>query len=69
MAPRGMPPDVAAKWDDTLARVYASPTFQASIASLGMRAPFGGSVEAKSWVNAQTGSWEEIIEKAGITSQ
>lgn len=69
MAPRGMPPDVAAKWDDTLAQVYASPAFQASIASLGMRAPFGGSVEAKSWVNAQTGSWEEVIEKAGITSQ
>jgi tripartite-type tricarboxylate transporter receptor subunit TctC len=69
MAPRGMSRDIAAKWDETLAQVYASPEFQASIASLGMRAPFSGHAVAKEWVQTQAGSWAEVIESAGIKGE
>lgn len=69
MAPKGMPPSITQKWDETLAAVYAEPKFQRSIASLGMREPFAGSAAAKEWVAAQTENWAEVIEKAGITGQ
>lgn len=69
MAPRGIPADVAAKWDETLAQVYASPEFLASIASLGMRAPFSGHAVAKEWVQTQAGSWADVIDSAGIKGQ
>lgn len=69
MAPRGVPADVAAKWDETLAQVYASPEFLASIASLGMRAPFSGHAVAKEWVQTRSGSWADVIESAGIKGE
>jgi len=69
MAPRGVPADVAAKWDDTLARVYASPEFLASIASLGTRAPFSGHAVAKEWLQTRSGSWADVIESAGIKGE
>lgn len=69
MAPKGLPPHVAQKWDETLAAVYARPEFRKSIASLGMRAPFAGRVEAKKWVETRAGSWGEVIAKAGIKGE
>jgi len=49
--------------------VYARPEFQKSIASLGMRAPFAGRVDAKRWVETRAGSWGEVIAKAGIKAE
>lgn len=69
MAPQGMPPDIARKWDESLAAVYAMPEFSRSIASLGLGAPFAGSAGARQWVSAQIENWAQVVEGAGIRGE
>ncbi|KNY12386.1 ABC transporter substrate-binding protein [Achromobacter piechaudii] len=69
MAPQGLPPVIARKWDDSLAAVYVMPDFLRSISSLGLGAPLGGSGEAKQWVATQIENWADVVKSAGIHGQ
>ena len=69
MAPKGTPKEIAQVWEDTLAKVYAMPEFQQSMAVLGMRGPFAGKAQAQEWVSREAKGWKEVIEKAGIRGE
>ncbi|MEB3095944.1 tripartite tricarboxylate transporter substrate binding protein [Achromobacter sp. D10] len=69
MAPKGTPKEIADVWDKTLAKVYAMPEFQQSMAGLGMRGPFAGKAQAQEWVDREAKGWKEVIEKAGIRGE
>jgi tripartite-type tricarboxylate transporter receptor subunit TctC len=69
MAPKGTPKEVAQVWEDALAKVYAMPEFQQSMAVLGMRGPFAGKARAQAWVDREAKGWKEVIAKAGIRGE
>jgi tripartite-type tricarboxylate transporter receptor subunit TctC len=50
MAPRDTPQEVVKVWEAVLARVYALPELQQTMAGLGVRGPFAGTERAKDWV-------------------
>lgn len=69
MAPKDTPQEVVKVWEAVLARVYALPEFQQTMAGLGVRGPFAGTERAKDWVLQEGGGWRAVIAGARIRGE
>lgn len=69
MAPKETPKEIVQTWEATLAKIYALPEFQQSMASQGLRVPFAGKVQAQEWLARETEKRKSVIEAGRVRGE